>query len=148
MAGSRQKARTLVLQALFEADLTSHPAAESLERFLQETPRSAEAEEFARGLVQAVAEHQQQLDEVIQEAAPQWPVRQIAAVDRTLLRIAIAELMGFVSLGKLAAPAKATINEAVELAKRFGSEGSPRFVNGVLGSIASTHLGLAPSKAH
>ena len=149
MAGLRQKTRALVLQALYEADLSHHSAPASLDRLLEEHTLSSPAQEYARDLVFAVVEHQSQIDALIQEAAPQWPVTQIATVDRTLLRVAIAELLGFVtSHGRLSAPPKATINEAVELAKRFGSEGSSGFVNGVLGNVATKLLGLASARTH
>ena len=138
----------VVLQALYEADLTQHPAQASLDYHLEETPLSPEAVEFAQGLLKGTTEHLRAIDALIEEAAPQWPLEQIAAVDRTVLRMTIAELYDFEPLGKLKAPVKATINEAVDLAKRFGSDGSARFVNGVLGSITSKLAGAAAPKAH
>ena len=148
MAGQRQRARTLALQALYEADLSGHSATESLERLLEEYPLPLQAHDYTRNLVAAVDAHRQEIDGLISEIAPQWPVDQIAIVDRTVLRIAIVELRGLVPThAKLTAPPKAIINESVDLAKRFGSDGSPGFVNGVLGSVAAKVLGLTSSKA-
>lgn len=138
----------LVLQSLYEADLTQHPAQASLTHHLEETPLAPEAAEFAQMLLKGTTEHLQAIDALIEEAAPQWPLEQIAAIDRTMLRMTIAELYDFEPLGKLKAPVKATINEAVDLAKRFGSDGSARFVNGVLGSITSKLASTAVPKVH
>lgn len=84
-------------------------------------------------LMEVLQEHREEIDGIIQEAAPMWPLGQVAPVDRNLLRVAVAELC-FPRAD--AAPVKAVINEAVDLAKQFGSEGSSRFVNGVLGTIS------------
>ena len=92
-----------------------------------------EAKSLAQELVQGVTEHRPRLDAVIQEHAPTWPVDQLSALDRNILRIAIFEI-----LMNNETPPKAAINEAVELAKLFGSEGLHRFVNGVLGSVMDT----------
>ena len=128
----RRQARILALQALYEIDSTRHPAGTVLDQRLAEDPLSAEGEAFARELVTGVMKHQARLDELIQHYAPEWPVDQIAVVDRNILRIAVYEL-----LFDSDTPPKVAINEAVELAKMFGSDSSPRFVNGVLGSLAT-----------
>jgi N utilization substance protein B len=86
---------------------------------------------FARGLVEGVIEHEAALDDVIRQAATQWPVEQLSAIDRNILRLAIREI-----LMNNGAPIRAAINEAVELAKIYGSDSSARFVNGVLGSVS------------
>ena len=143
MAGVRQKARGLALQALYEADTVHHPATESVERLLLETKLSSAGQTFARELVKGVVQRQRQIDRAIQKAAPLWPLQQLAAIDRNVLRIAICELAFSPATGEMAAPPGAAINEAVELAKRFGSDGSPRFVNGVLGTISANVAGLA-----
>ena len=130
MAGSRRRARTAALQALFEADTSRHSPVDALERALGEQGLPAAAAQFARELVQGVLAEQERIDQVIAGAAPAWPVDQLPAVDRNILRLAIHEI-----LGDNGTPVKAVINEAIELAKSFGSENSARFINGVLGTI-------------
>lgn len=127
----RTQARSLALQALYELDLTSHPVGEVLEHLLPDYNLDTNLENFARRLVLGVLPLRQQLDNYIAEHAPEWPVDQISIIDRNLLRIAMWE---FAVDGET--PVKVAINEAVELAKRFGSDSAPRFVNGVLGSLA------------
>jgi len=127
----RRRARVAVLQALYEVDMANHPAGEALDRRLQDQPLPAPAEEFARHLLAGVLAHRQQLNALIEKYAPEWPLDQMALVDRNILRIAIYEL-GDASLDT---PAKVAINEAVEMAKSFGSDSSPRFINGVLGAL-------------
>jgi N utilization substance protein B len=128
----RRRSRILALQALYEIDTTHHPAGTVLDQRLAEDPLPAEGEAFARELITGVMKHQAELDELIQHYAPEWPVDQMAVVDRNVLRIAIYEF----SISK-ATPIKVAINEAVELAKLFGSDSAPRFVNGVLGALAT-----------
>jgi len=138
MAGSRQKARMVALQALYEADLTHHSAVEALNHLLQESRLSEGSQEIARRLVVGVAEHSQDIDKVLHASAPQWPVDQVAIIDRNVLRLAIYEIL-FNNMER-SVPSGVVINEAVDLAKRFGSENSQRFVNGVLGSVSKIHL--------
>ena len=128
----RRRSRILALQALYEIDTTHHPAGTVLDQRLADDPLPDEGEAFARELITGVMKHQAELDELIQHYAPEWPVDQMAVVDRNVLRIAIYEF----SLSK-ATPIKVAINEAVELAKLFGSDSAPRFVNGVLGALAT-----------
>jgi len=128
----RRRSRILALQALYEIDTTHHPAGTVLDQRLAEDPLPDEGEAFARELITGVMKHQAELDELIQHYAPEWPVDQMAVVDRNVLRIAIFEF--FISK---ATPIKVAINEAVELAKLFGSDSAPRFVNGVLGALAT-----------
>ncbi len=90
-------------------------------------------------LVTGVLKHRDNLDQVIAQHAPEWPLDQIAIIDRNILRIAIHELTQDKKL-----PVKVVINEAVEIAKLFGAEGSPRFINGVLGSITDEWYGIQP----
>lgn len=126
----RHLARRIALQVLFEVDLAHHmPGVVLTERLVdQDEMLTPEATEFAQRLVHGVIVYQAQLDAVIALHAPEWPVSQIAAIDRNILRMALWEI------GVLSTPVKVAINEAVELAKVFGSEASPRFVNGVLGA--------------
>ena len=132
MPSKRRQARILALQALYEVDATGHDSSETLDRLLGESTATDEVKEFARNLVQGAVEQREQLDEVIGRVAPAWPVDQMAIVDRNILRLAILEI-----LLNNRTPVKAAINEAVELAKSFGSDNSAKFVNGVLGSVSS-----------
>ena len=131
MAGKRRTGRVLALQALFELDTVGHPPDQTIARLLEETAASAEAEAFARELVQGVLANRDRIDEVIRKTAPSWPLEQVAAIDRNILRLAIYEI-----LIDNKVPMRAAINEAVDLAKEFGGERSPKFVNGVLGSVS------------
>lgn len=131
MAGKRRKARVLALQALFELDTVGHSPEQTLARLAEERPVLDETLKFAAELTEGVLQNRQSIDEMIRYTAPAWPLDQIAATDRNILRLAIYEV---VIDNKV--PMRAAINEAVELAKEFGGETSPKFVNGVLGSIS------------
>ena len=135
---ARRKARTVALQALYEIDCAHHPADEVMEQRLEEQPLSPELGEFARRLVSGVIAEAAQLDELIQKHAPEWPLDQMAVIDRNILRMAIWE---FAAGGQT--PIKVAINEAVELAKLYGSDSTPRFVNGVLGALAARQTEIA-----
>ena len=128
---SRTRARSIALQALYEIDITDHPPGEVLQHRLEEDSLSDELGEFARQIIFGILPLRNELDHVIARYAPEWPLDQIAAIDRNILRVACWE---FAVQGDT--PVKVAINEAVELAKLFGSESAPRFVNGVLGSLA------------
>jgi N utilization substance protein B len=134
-ASNRRRARTAILQALYEADTSDHAAKDALEHIIRAEHLGAESASFARDLIDEVLSKQDETDRLIAEAAPAWPVEQLAPVDRNVLRLAIREL-----LRDNGAPVRVVVNEAVELAKRFGSENSARFVHGVLGSIIRQHL--------
>ena len=128
---ARTKARGIALQALYEIDVVGHPPAEVLQERLKEEPQSADLAEFSRQILFGVLPIREELDVILAKYAPEWPLDQIAAVDRNILRIAAWEFAG-----AQGTPVKVAINEAVELAKAFGSDSAPRFVNGVLGSLA------------
>jgi N utilization substance protein B len=128
----RRQARIVALQTLYEADTTGHDPTETLERLLQEMDASDEIKDFARELVSGAVTERQHLDDVIVRVAPAWPIEQMATIDRNILRLAILEI-----LLNNRTPVKAAINEAVELAKSFGSDNSAKFVNGVLGSVST-----------
>jgi N utilization substance protein B len=132
MAGARRKARRLALQALYEVDATGHEVGGVVERLLAEERVTDENASFIRELVSGVTRNKEKLDLHIQSFAPAWPIDQISVVDRNVLRLAIFEILldNKVSV-------KVAINEAVELAKTFGSDNSSRFVNGVLGSVST-----------
>jgi N utilization substance protein B len=131
MAGQRRKARIIAIKALYEMDTVAHQAEDILARLLEEAAAPPEVEAFARELVTGVLAHQREIDEVIRQKAPAWPLEQVAVVDRNILRLAIFEI-----LLDNRVPVRAAINEAVELAKAFGGESSPKFVNGVLGAVS------------
>jgi N utilization substance protein B len=133
----RRLARQLVLQVLYEVDLTDHNPANVFEQSLAGYPDLPdEAVTFAHGIIRGVLENQPQLDEIIEQIASEWPVDQMAVIDRNILRMALFELR------EGDAPIKVVINEAVELAKTFGSDSSRRFVNGALGAYVSRNNDL------
>jgi N utilization substance protein B len=120
-------ARAAALQALFEEDMTGHPALRSLHNLLTFTKLSRVHAAQAEALVRSVTANREALDKRMAKAATSFPVEQMATVDRNVLRIALTEAEN--------SPAGVVINEAVELAKLFGSESSPKFVNGVLAAL-------------
>ena len=128
----RRRARILALQALYEIDATQHLPGSVIDRRLGEDPLPEDGEAFVRELITGVLKHKADLDDMIQKYAPEWPIDQMAVIDRNVLRMAIFEFY----VGKLT-PIKVAINEAVELAKLFGSDSAPRFINGVLGAVAA-----------
>ena len=131
MNGDRHRARVIALQALYENDMVGHSTEAALSHCIGEGT-SEDIASFAQQLVARVSLHRPEIDGGIQHFAPTYPVDQLSPVDRNILRLAISEIM--FSQGM---PAKVAINEAVELAKAFGSEASSRFVNGVLGAVVS-----------
>ncbi len=132
MPGERRRARTIAFQALCEAGSTQHDATAALAHLLEGARLSADNAAFAGELVSGVVEHRDEIDEHIRRLAPAWPLEQMAVVDLSILRLAILEL-----LLDNRVPSKVAINEAVELAKRFGSDSSSKFVNGVLGAASA-----------
>ena len=127
----RTRARGIALQALYEIDLTGHPPEEVLSERLAENVLDANLVSFIYQIVQGIWPIVHDLDDIIARHAPEWPLDQVATIDRNILRIALWEI----ALSKQT-PLKVAINEAVELGKLYGSESTPRFVNGVLGSLA------------
>jgi N utilization substance protein B len=132
MPGKRHKGRTIALQALFELDSVGHSPAAAVEHIAEGLDAPDEVRSFAVELVEGVASNKAKIDEVIERTAPAFPLDQIATVDRNILRLAIYEI-----LLDNKVPMRAAINEAVELAKEYGGENSPRFINGVLGSVST-----------
>ena len=132
-----RRARFLVIEALYESETSDHPAEEAFNRRVKDV--AAEDPEvagpgpsgFGRGVLRGVLKHAPELDSYIQAAAQQYPVATLAVVDRNILRLAIWEL-----LSDNSAPVAAVVNEAVELAHRYGGETSPAFVNGVLRTVS------------
>jgi len=130
----RTRARSVALQALYEIDIIGHPPGQVLEDRFADAELDEALCEFARQIVLGILPVVQKLDGLIASHAPEWPLDQVAAIDRNILRIALWEI---ILEGKT--PIKVAINEAVELAKVFGSDSTPRFVNGVLGSLVLQH---------
>lgn len=134
---NRHLARSVVLQMLFELDQSGGKLGESevlarLSGYAKEFGARESDMPFMRELVQTVIAKQKEIDAVIVKAAPEWPLEKIAAIDRNVLRLGLAELL---YADRTQVPAKVAINEAIELAKTFGSSSSGRFVNGVLGAV-------------
>jgi N utilization substance protein B len=130
--GVRRKARAVALQVLYEFDLAGHDVEMVLAHLLADGGLSEDNAAFARDLVNGVIQNREQIDQHIKSFAPAWPLEQIPIVDRNILRLAIFEILLDNNV-----PVKVAINEAVELAKKFGSDSSSRFVNGVLGSVSA-----------
>lgn len=128
---SRRRARRVTLEVLYEYDIARHPHGEILQRRLEANNLDTAGAEFASQLVQGVMQNMEGMDILIARYAPEWPLDQMAVIDRNILRIAIYE---FIASDET--PVKVAINEAVELAKTYGSDSAPRFINGVLGTLA------------
>ena len=131
---SRHMARAVALQVLYETDGSRHDPNRAIKRRVAEHTLSRPAEAFVRHIISGVLANGDRIDAIIGAHAPSWPVSQMAVVDRNLLRVAIYEILE----GK-ETPPKVAINEAVELAKVYGSESTPKFVNGVLGSVMESY---------
>ena len=129
----RRRARLAAVQALFELDFQDRPPDEVLAERQADVSLTPENQEFMRQLVHGVLHHKKEIDAHIATAAPQWPIEQIARVDKNVLRLAIYEVMFDNS-----APTKVAISEAIELARLLGSATSPKFVNGVLGAVVAS----------
>jgi N utilization substance protein B len=132
MTGARRKARIAVLQALYELDCTKHKVEEALARLRAGEKLPQEALSFSEELVKGVLQNKPEIDALIKKFAPAFPPEQMSIIDRNILRLAIFEI----SFSDKT-PLKVAINEAVELAKKFGSDSSPRLINGVLGSVTT-----------
>jgi N utilization substance protein B len=128
----RTKARSIALQVLYECDLTRHPPGPAIAERLEEENLDAGLVDFVHQIVFGILPITNRLDDFISQHAPEWPLDQVAVIDRNILRIALWE---FAVEG--CTPVKVAINEAIELAKLFGADSTPRFVNGVLGSLAN-----------
>jgi N utilization substance protein B len=129
---ARHQGRILAMQTLYEADIARHATDAVLDRLIDEGDYPPATAAFARRLVTGVLAHLDEIDPLIAEAAPTWPLSQMAKIDKSILRLAVHEVLYEPEI-----PYKAAINEAVEIAKLYGSDSSSRFINGVLGTIAA-----------
>jgi N utilization substance protein B len=132
MAATRHKARTLALQALYEIDSVGREPETVIERSLALAEMTGDNADFVREVVNGTVKNKTEIDQQIKALAPAWPIEQLAIIDRSILRLAIFEI-----LYDNKVPVKAAVNEAVELAKTFGSESSSKFINGVLGAVSA-----------
>ena len=140
MASNRHLGRIVALQTIYEYEFRTQVGDQSvvvddiLTRNLGKYKSSVDDTEFVDSLVRGVIDHMNELDDKLRPLAPEWPIEQIARVDRTVLRLGLYELL----FSAYSVPPKVAINEAVELAKAFGSDNSGKFVNGVLGTAYRT----------
>jgi N utilization substance protein B len=132
---ARRRARAVVLQTLFEVDMAQHDPRRVLQQRIADSGTEDDSVEFAEHLVEGVLDNLSEIDPVISEIAPEWPLEQMSPIDRNILRMAVFEMTFDPAI-----PTKVAINEAVELAKLFGSDSSRRFVNGALGTLASRQV--------
>lgn len=131
---NRHLSRTVVVQALYEWDFRREDSIDPIVQRGVETFANEVDDEFIRTITAGVVAKHDELDALIAQYAPEWPLEQIAVIDKTLLRAAVYELLHVTDT-----PPKVVINESVELAKSFGGENSAKFINGVLGTIYRTH---------
>lgn len=138
---SRTKARSVALQVLYEVDLAGHLPGVVLEQRLEDENITDEKSiDFISKIVKGVYPNIERLDEFIAQHAPEWPLEQVATIDRNIIRIALWEFAV-----ENCTPIKVAINEAIELSKIYGSDSTPRFVNGVLGSLADRRTEIISS---
>jgi transcription antitermination protein NusB len=148
MASNRHLGRIIALQTLYEQDFREEAGDKNfklpdvLERNIGRYKDMVDDTEFIEKLVNGVAKDLNKLDKTLQPVAPEWPIGQIARVDRVILRIGLYELESSKDV-----PPKVAINEAVELAKAFGGDNSSKFINGVLGTILRQRDDSPPKKA-
>ena len=130
---SRTKAREIALQLLYQIEITKQDIKESLDNYFSAYSQPQDIVEFTSRIVSGVIESKQDLDALIKKYVKNWGIDRMAIIDRNILRLACLEIMRFQDV-----PPKVAINEAIELAKRFGDMDSPRFVNGILDKIYKT----------
>lgn len=131
--GTRRKGRELALQALYQMEITGDASPRALELFLSHFEGSAKARDFARRLVSGVITHREEIDRLVERCADNWKLSRMAKVDLTILRIATYELLFCPDI-----PVSVSMDEAIEIGKRYGSDDSATFINGVLDQIAAT----------
>ena len=131
--GIRRRARENALKILFARDVGGHPVEESIYSFWEHFENNQEGREFTELLVRGTAEHIEEIDTAIQDVSIHWKIHRMAYVDRNILRMAAFELYHVPEV-----PKRVTLNEAIEIAKRYGSEDSWAFINGILDKLAGT----------
>jgi N utilization substance protein B len=129
--GTRRKGRELALQALYQIEMTGDQSPGALERFLSHFEGSAKAREFARRLVSGVVSRREEIDRLIEQSAEHWKLARMAKVELTILRMATYELLFCPDI-----PLNVSLDEAIEISKRYGSEDSAAFINGILDQVA------------
>ena len=132
----RRRAREIALQVLYQLDIDQRAPQEALDIYFENFRPSEKTREFCQRLVEGVRQHREEIDRLIGENAEHWTLKRMATVDRNILRMATFELLHCPDI-----PFKASLNEAIELAKKFGTEESSAFINGILDKI---HSLLAP----
>jgi len=130
----RSRARELALQALYQVDLTRDTDRANVDAFLDSQDAEDEPREFARALVHGTLEHQEEIDATISEVTQNWAISRMAVIDRNVLRLAAHELLHREDI-----PPKVSINEAIEIGKRFSTTNSGAFINGILDKIMNQH---------
>ena len=136
----RRRAREIALQVLYQLDIRPGEPQEALDLYFENFRPSEKAREFCQRLIDGVYQNREEIDRLLEENAENWTLKRMAVVDRNILRVATFEL-----LATPAVPPAVVINEAIEIARRFGTEESSVFVNGVLDQIA-TELGVKPTE--
>lgn len=131
--GTRRKGRELALQALYQIEITGDPSARAVDLFLEHFEGNAKAKEFARRLVSGVVSQRPAIDQAIDQSTENWKLDRLAKVDLVILRMAAYELLFCADI-----PHAVSLDEAIEIAKRFGSDESATFINGVLDQVAQT----------
>lgn len=143
MEMSRRRARELALQVLYQIDIGHAEAEQALARTIEILDLESHGDPvFARGLIHGVQEHRRHLDSVIARLSKDWRLERITYVDRNILRMGLYELLYLAAQ----VPPNVAVNEAVELAKKYGTEESSRFVNGILGRVVENPALFAPEK--
>lgn len=132
--GIRRKARELALQALYQMEMTGNFSPRGPELFWNHFESSAKSREFAERLIAGAVKHRDVIDAFIEQAAEHWKLERMPRVDRNILRLATYELVFCPDI-----PVNVTIDEAIEVGKRYGSEESPTFINGVLDQVSNAH---------
>lgn len=130
--GIRRNGRELALQALYQTEVTGDTSAKALELFLTHFEGSGQAKDFARRLITGVTEHQAEIDRAIERSAENWKLERMAKVDLVILRMATYELLFCPDI-----PMNVSLDEAIEIGKRYGSDDTSNFINGVLDKVAS-----------
>ncbi|MEW6614921.1 MAG: transcription antitermination factor NusB [Thermodesulfobacteriota bacterium] len=130
--GNRRKSRELALQILYQIDISRENARDALDLFWQNFKGLERSREFTEKLVEGVYNHKEEIDRLIEECSENWRLKRMSRVDRSILRLAIFELFYCKDV-----PAKVTLNEAIDLGKKFGSEKSGSFINGILDRISA-----------